>query len=431
MTDEPRSRKIVRWGLPLGVLVLAVGGYFGWSHFHGKSGQGDQQAQSGQGGGSGGGKKAGKGGGGKDDASAQSVPVTVSAVSTKDFPVYFDGIGTVQAYNSVAVRSRVDGQIEKLAFSEGQIVQQNDVLVQIDARTFQAALDQARAKLAQDQANLGNAQRDLSRYQELAKSDDASRKQVDTQFATVNQLKAQVDADTASADSAAIQLSYTTIRAPITGRVGFRGVDRGNIVHATDTDGILTIAQIQPISVLFTMPEDQLPAIDKAMTAGAVPVTALSSDGRETLGQGKLEVINNQVDTSSGTIQIKATFENKDRALWPGLSVNVRVLVQTLRNVAVIPEGAVQHGPDGLFAFLVGDDNKARRQPIKVRQQGEGEAVLDGGLKPGQRVVTDGQYRVKDGAPVQPKDAETKTAENDSPGGAGNKQQAAPAPKAE
>jgi membrane fusion protein, multidrug efflux system len=337
---------------------------------------------------------------GAGDASA--IPVTVAKVVKADFPVYLNGLGTVQPYDTVTVRSRVDGEVETVSFRQGQMVKEGDVLVQIDPRPYQAALDGALAKKAQDEANLKNAELNLARYRALAAQDSVSRQQLDTQQAAVDQLNAQIKGDQAAIDSAQTQLSYTTIRAPMSGRAGFRFVDPGNIVHATDTTGIVTIVKLQPISVVFSAPEDELPAINAALAAGTVPVTALSSDGLRTLSQGKLAFVNNVVDEASGTIQMKATFANADNALWPGLSVSTQTLVKTLKQVTVVPEDAIQRGDDGLYVFVVEEGNKVAPRNIKVVQEGNRQAVVSDGLSLGDTVVTAGQYRLQKGAVVQP-----------------------------
>jgi multidrug efflux system membrane fusion protein len=332
---------------------------------------------------------------------AAPIPVTVARVENSDFPVYLNGLGTAQPYDKIMVRSRVDGQIVKVAFRQGQMVNKGDTLVEIDPRPYQAALDQVRAKKAQDEANLKNAKLNLDRYNSLALKDYASRQQVDTQQALVDQLTAQVNGDQAAIENAETQLSYTIIKAPLTGRAGFRLIDPGNIVHASDQNGIVTIVQLQPISVVFTAPEEDLPQINKALQAGTVPVKALSSDGLKTLSEGKLALVNNEVDEASGTIRMKATFRNNDNVLWPGLSVATRLLVDTLKQVATIPDNAVQRGPNGLYAFVVGDDNKVEVQPIVVRHSDDGISVVEEGLTPGQRVVVAGQYRLQPGSVVQ------------------------------
>jgi len=338
-------------------------------------------------------------------SNAGAIPVTVTKVVKADFPVFLNGLGTVQPYDTVTVRSRVDGEVTTVSFRQGQVVKEGDVLVQIDPRPYQAALDGALAKKAQDEANLKNAELNLARYKTLATQDSVSRQQLDTQQAAVDQLIAQIKGDQATIDDAQTQLSYTTIRSPMTGRTGFRFVDPGNIVHAADTTGIVTIVKLQPISVVFSAPEDELPAINAALAAGNVPVTALSSDGLKTLSQGKLALVNNVVDEASGTIRMKATFANADNALWPGLSVSTQLLVKTLKQVTVIPEDAVQRGEDGLYVFVVEEGNKVVPRNIKVVQEGNRQAVVAEGLSPGETVVTSGQYRLQKGAVVQPSEA--------------------------
>jgi multidrug efflux system membrane fusion protein len=335
------------------------------------------------------------------------IPVTVQTVQRSDFPVYLDGLGTVQPYDTVTVRSRVDGQVVKVAFRQGQMVKQGDLLVQIDPRPYQAALEQAQAKKAQDEANLANAKLDLARYQTLAERDAGSRQQLDTQQAMVNQLIAQIKGDQATIDNAQTQLDYTSIKSPLTGMTGFRLVDPGNIVHAADTTGIVSIVKLQPISVVFTAPEEQLQQINKALAGGDVPVVALSSDGTRTLAQGHLALVNNQIDQASGTIQMKATFENKDNALWPGLSVSTRLLVNTEKNVVVVPNNAIQHGPNGLYAFVVGPDNKVAVRNIKTGEEGDQRTVVTQGVNAGERVVVAGQYRLTPNALVDPRPSNT------------------------
>jgi multidrug efflux system membrane fusion protein len=336
--------------------------------------------------------------------SATPIPVTVVEVQKADFPVYLNGLGTVQPYDTVTVRSRVDGQIINVAFRQGQMVKEGDTLVQIDPRPYQAALDQVLSKKEQDEANLKNAKLNLDRYVSLAQKDYASRQQVDTQQALVDQLTAQIKGDQAAIENAQTQLSYTTIKAPLSGKTGFRLIDPGNIVHASDQSGIVTIVQLQPISVVFTAPEEDVSQINSALEKGTVPVQALSSDGLRTLSQGRLALVNNEVDQASGTIRMKATFANKDSLLWPGLSVSTRLLVETLKQVTTIPDEAVQRGPNGLYAFIVGDDNKADVQPIKVGRSGDGISVVEEGLTPGQRVVISGQYRLQVGALTEPRE---------------------------
>jgi len=325
------------------------------------------------------------------------VPVTLADVRTGDFPVNLDELGTVQAFNTVTVRTQVVGRIIKIGFTQGDMVKKGDLLAQIDPRPYQAALDQAKGQLAHDQALLKGAQVDLARYQGLAKQKALPQQTLDTQVALVAQDQGTVEADQAAVQAAQVNLQYCNILSPIDGRAGFRLVDEGNLVQPTDTTGIVTIEQVQPISVVFPVPQDEIPAIGKALGSGHAPVQAMTEDGSKVLSQGTLSYTNNQVDVATGTISLKATFPNQDNALWPGQSVTVRLLVNTLTNVTLMPEAAVQHGPDGLFAYVSGPDGKAQMLPIKVSATGAGETVVSDGLKPGDRVVTDGAYRVQPG----------------------------------
>ncbi len=324
-------------------------------------------------------------------------PVHVATAKRQDFPVALSGLGTVQAYNSVTVRSRVDGQIMSISHEEGQPVKEGEVLIQIDPAPYQAALSQARAKLAQDEATLKSASQDLARTQALSKNGYATQQLQDQQTGTVNTLTAQLKADNAAIEAAAVQLAYTTIKSPIAGVTGFRLVDVGNIVHAADQTGIMIVNQMQPIAVMFTAPENQLPQIKTALEAGPVPAWAYSSDGATELAQGTLKLIDNQIDQASGTIHLKASFANDKGKLWPGLSVTTRLQVGTLRDVLVVPDSAVQRGPDGLYAYVVGADDKAQLKKLKVGRIADGRAVIEDGLADGDRVVTSGHYRVQDG----------------------------------
>ncbi len=379
--------RTIRWILP--IAVLAAVGYFGWQRFHGPDAA--TKAENAQ----------------KSAAAARTaaVPVTIAPVEKADFPVYLTGLGTVQGFNTVVVRTRVDGQIDKIAFKEGQLVKQGDLLAQIDPRPYQATLDQAKAKKAQDEANLANANLDLQRYTKLGEF--ATRQQTDTQRSTVTQLTAQLAADDAAIFNAQTQVDYTTVKAPISGVAGLRQIDMGNIVNASTQTGIVTIAQIEPIAVIFTAPEDQLPFINEAQSTEPLKVIALTTDGKKTLSEGVLSVVNNQVDTTSGTIRLKAVFDNKNHALWPGQSVSTRLLVTTLKDATVVPDDAVQHGVDGLYAFAVNQDNKAELRKITVSKSIDGRSVIDQGLTPGQRVIVAGQYRVQPGSTVAMKVANT------------------------
>jgi len=328
------------------------------------------------------------------------IPVHATTVARGDFPVILNGLGTAQAWNTVTVRSRVDGQVEKIDFDEGQPINAGDILVELDARPFQAALDQATAKIAQDQANLASAEADLARTKTLVAPGYATKQLFDQQTATVNQLKALIMADEAAQDDAKVNLGYTVIRAPISGRLGLRLIDVGNIVHATDQNGIVTIAEIQPIAVVFTAPEGALPAITRGLKDGALDVAAFLSDGKTELGRGKLAIINNDIDVASGTIRLKGRFENSDNLLWPGLSVTTKLLVATLHNQTVVPDIAVQRGPAGLFAYIVSADLTVAKRDLKVDQIGNGFAVIDSGIEAGEQVVTAGQSRLQPGARV-------------------------------
>jgi len=328
------------------------------------------------------------------------VPVTVKTAELTSFPVVVSGLGTVQPYNTVTTRTRVDGEVVKILFKEGEMVKQGDLLAQIDARPYQATLDQALAKKQQDQALLHNAELDLQRYSTLAKQDFASRQQLDTQIAAVAQNTALVAADTAAIENAQTQLDYTNIRAPITGRVGFRLVDQGNIVNAAGQTGIVTITQVQPITIILTLSETQLGEINGAMAKGTVAALAYTPDGARQLAEGQLAVVNNQVDSATGTIQIKARFENLDNALWPGLAVVVRIPIRTLDNVVVLPQAAVQHSQQGLSTYIVDDKQIASFRPVEIGPGDNDNVVVTKGVVPGERVVVSGQYRLQNGAKV-------------------------------
>ena len=327
-----------------------------------------------------------------------AVQVNTAQVEKSDFPVYLTGLGTVQGFNTVLVRSRVDGQIDKIAFKEGQVVNQGDLLVEIDPRPYQATLDQAKAKKSQDEANLANVNLDLQRFIKLGEF--ATKQQLDTQHSSVLQLTAQIEADTAAIANAQTQLDYTAIQSPIPGVVGLRQVDIGNIVNASTQTGIVSVAQVEPIAVIFTAPEEQLPYINEAQAVAPLKVIAITTDGKKPLAEGKLSVVNNQVDTTSGTIRLKAVFDNKDHALWPGQSVSTRLLVNTLKGATVVPDGAIQHSTSGLYAYTVDENNKAVLNKVKVSQSIDGRSVVDEGLSPGQRVITAGQYKVSPGTLV-------------------------------
>jgi membrane fusion protein, multidrug efflux system len=334
-------------------------------------------------------------------SSPAPVPVEVASASAADVPVYLEGLGTVQAFNTVTVKTRVDGQIQRVSFVEGQQVKTGDLLVQIDPRPYQASYDQMVAKKAQDEAQLANAKVDLDRYTALLKTNAINRQQADTQRALVAQLEAAVRADDGAIEAAKVQLDYTGITSPIGGITGIRLVDQGNIVHATDTTGIVVVTQLQPISVVFTLPEDDLQSVSQAMAQGPVAVAALSRDGKTELDRGSLLLIDNQIDQTTGTIRLKATFPNPRNALWPGQFVNVRLLLQTEHNVLTVPSAAIERGPNGLFTYVVKPDSTLDTRTVTVAHDAGAVSVIASGLAHGERVVTAGQYRVQPGAVVQ------------------------------
>ena len=370
-----KKSRTITWVLL--IAVVAGGGYYGWSRY--RAGQEAAAAANT--------KKA-----------APAVRVSIAPVQKSDFPVYLTGLGTVQGFNTVTVRTRVDGQIDKVAFKEGQMVNQGDLLVEIDPRPYQAALDAAKAKKIQDEANIANANLDLQRYTKLGEF--ATKQQTDTQRTTVQMLTAQIAADDAAIFNAQTQLDYTQVKSPISGVAGLRQVDIGNIVNASTQTGVVTIAQIEPIAVIFTAPEEQLPYINEGQASGQLKVIAITTDGKKPLAEGKLAVVNNQVDSTSGTIRLKGVFDNKDHALWPGQSVSTRLLVKTLKDATVVPDDAIQHGTEGLYVYAVNTDNKAELHKVKVSQSIDGKSVVDEGLSPGQQVITAGQYKVSPGTLV-------------------------------
>jgi multidrug efflux system membrane fusion protein len=331
----------------------------------------------------------------------QPAPVLVASAKAADVPVYLDAVGNTKALNTVTVRPQVGGQIVKIAFQEGQDVKKGFVLAEIDPRTYQAQLDQAIAKKAQDEATLANARIDFERYTRLAASNSGSKQQADTQKALVAQLEAQVQGDQAAIDNTRTMLSYTKIVSPLDGRTGLRLTDEGNLVQANDTNGIVTITQVRPISVLFNLPQQQFTQVNKAFSQGTLPVDAVSGDAKTTLDRGKLSVIDNQMDQTTGTIRMKAEFPNQNLQLWPGQFVNVRVLVETLKQVVVVPVAAVQRGPNGTFVYVVDAESKAVVRPVTAGQQDDTSAVITDGLKPAERVVTSGFTRLSNGTRVR------------------------------
>jgi multidrug efflux system membrane fusion protein len=332
-----------------------------------------------------------------------SAPVSVLAATAKaaDVPVYIDAIGTVRALNTVTIRAQVDGQITDIAFKEGQDVKKGDVLARIDPTLYQAAFDQANAKKSQDESQLANLRRDLERYTTLLQSNAASRQQVDTQRASVAQMEAQLRSDQAQIDSTGKTLSYTNVIAPIDGRTGLRNVDAGNLLRAGDAQGIVTITQIRPIAVLFNVPQQQLPQIIGAQARGGVEVDALASTGAaDRVDRGTLQVVDNQIDQTTGTVRLKAEFPNEKLALWPGAYINIRVLADTLKQAVVVPVAAVQRGPKGPFAYVVQPGDTVSMRDLTLGPQDDTQAVVRSGLSAGDRVITAGFARLAEGAQV-------------------------------
>jgi multidrug efflux system membrane fusion protein len=331
------------------------------------------------------------------------VQVTTVPVKPQDVPMYRSGIGTAAASATVTVKTRVDGQLDELGFTEGQDVKAGQVLARLDPRTLRAQLAQVQAQKAKDMAQLANARTDLQRYTTLIAEDAATKQQVDTQKALVAQLEAATQTDDAQINYAQVQLGFTTITAPMSGRAGAHLVDPGNIVHATDANGIVVINKIDPISVVFTVPEEAFQAINSALNTGheSLAVEAYARDGNELLAKGKLVLLNNQIDTTNGTIQIKGSFANPQHKLWPGEFVNVRLILGVRQRAITVPAAAVQRGQEGTYAYVVNDDGKTvRNQPITVAIIQDGIAVIDKGLALGQRVVLDGQYKLRPGAQI-------------------------------
>jgi len=336
---------------------------------------------------------------GRPGGEGRPVQVQTAPVARKDVPIYLDGLGTVQAYNTVTVRSRVDGELIEVLFKEGQDVRAGEVLAQIDPRTYRAAYEQALATRDKDNAQLDAARRDLARYVGLG--DRVTGQSVDTQRALVRQLEATVRADEASISNAKTMLSYTVIASPIDGRVGLRTVDRGNIVHASDSTGLVTVTQLQPVAVMFTLPQQSLPAINDRLREGArLEVTAFQPETRTLVDSGELELVDNLIDQTTGTIKLKAVLPNAERRLWPGGFVNVRLLLSVRRAGLVIPAAAVQRGPQGPYAFVVKSDQTVEMRPVKVATVEAEQALLDSGLEEGEIVVTEGVGKLQPGSRI-------------------------------
>jgi membrane fusion protein, multidrug efflux system len=337
-------------------------------------------------------------------AAGQAIPVGVATAERRDMPFYLTGLGSVTAFNTVSIRTRVDGQLAQVNFKEGQYVNQGDLLVLIDPRPYEVALSQAQATLFRDQAQLRDAQLNYERYKGLLQESGAmSQQQVDTQRAAADQLEGAVRADQAAIDNAKLNLVYCRITAPISGRVGLRLIDIGNMVHATDTNPLVVITQLQPISILFTLPEDQLPTVAQHMQRGPLEVEAYSRDDQTKLASGKLLTIDNQIDQSTGTGRLKSVFDNKDRMLWPNQFVNVRLLLETRKNSTVIPSAAIQRGPQGNYVFAVKPDKTVEVRPVTVALSQNNVASISNGISPGDVVVVDGQDKLQANTRVEPR----------------------------
>jgi len=331
------------------------------------------------------------------------VPVVVAAAQRGDLPVYFNGLGTVTAFNTVTVRSRVDGQIVNVAFKEGQFVHEGDLLVQIDPRPFQVQLEQAEGQLAKDQAQRKDAEVNLERYKLLFKEGVIPQQQLDTQAALVGQFDGAITSDQSQIDNAKLQLTYCRITAPISGRVGLRLIDPGNIVHATDVGGLVVITQLQPIAVLFSLPQDELPQVSAKLRAGVqLSVDAFDRDDTQKIATGKLLTIDNQIDPTTGTYKLKSVFNNSDNALFPNQFVNVHLLVDTKHNLVIMPAAAIQRGPQGTYVYAVGSDNTVKIRTVSIAQTTGNNVGLASGLNTGDVVVIDGQDKLQDGSKVNP-----------------------------
>jgi membrane fusion protein, multidrug efflux system len=334
----------------------------------------------------------------------QVIPVAVATAVTRDLPVFLTGLGSVTAYYTVSVKSRVDGQLVDVKFREGQFVHQGDLLAIIDPRPYEVQLSQAQAQLFKDQASLRDAKLNYERYKGLLQDSGAmSQQQVDTQQTTVDQLEGQVRTDQAAIENAKLELVYCHITAPVSGRIGLRQVDPGNIVHAADTTPMLVITQLQPIAVIFTLPEDTLPQVSQHMTRGTLAVEAYSRDDETKLATGKLETIDNEIDQTTGTGRLKAVFNNKDNALWPNQFVNIHLLIETRKNSTLIPAAAVLRGPQGTYTFVLKPDKTVELRPVTVAVSQNNMAAMASGIAPGDIVVTDGQDKLQAGSLVEPR----------------------------
>jgi multidrug efflux system membrane fusion protein len=390
------------WFLTI-VLLLGAGGA-GWWWWQGRQSAQDpsaardqNQAQGPQGPGA---DPGGASGRARRPGGGVAVPVTVAEAAQRDVALTVDALGTVVPLESVVVRTQLDGQLMEVNFQEGQEVAQGAVLARVDDRSVRAALQQAEAKKALDQAQLANARLDLQRYEGLARSAGVTRQQLDTQRAQVAMQEAQVQQDQAAIDQARTQLGFATITSPLAGRVGIRQVDPGNIVRSSDTNGIVTVTQMSPIGVTFTLPQQELPRLMRAMAAGTVPVQTLPGPSNAPVVHGTLLTVDNSVDPTTGTIKAKANFPNDDRALWPGAFVNLRLRIEVVPQATVVPLVSIQRGPEGPYAFVVKPDRTVEQRPVTIGQTTQSDAVVQAGLRPGERVVTSGGLRLSAGTTV-------------------------------
>jgi len=389
LTVPPASRKPKKRGLIWVVFLLIVAGVAGYAVW--RASHPTTVARG-----------AGGGGGFRGGGQLGPVPVVVAKVTRSSIPVYLNGLGNVTAFYTVSVKSRVDGQIMKLDFNEGDLVQQGQLLIEIDPRPYQVQLELAEGTLARDQAMLNNAKLDLQRYQTLLAQDAIPKQQLDTQTALVAQYEGNIKQDNANINSAKLNLTYAKVVAPITGVVGLRQVDPGNIVHASDANGMIVITQLQPISVLFTIPEDNLPQVTQKLRAGAhLPVDAYNRDNSKKIASGTLVTLDNQIDSTTGTSKLKAVFKNTDNALFPQQFVNIRLLVDTLGNQQVVPNVAIQNGQQGTFVYVVDEDSRVHLKPVQVGTTTQTSSQILGGLSDGDRVVIDGTDRLIEGARVR------------------------------
>lgn len=350
----------------------------------------------------------------------RAIPVAVAPVESRDVPIYLEGLGTVNAFNTVTVKSRVDGQLVEVAYREGQFVRAGDFLAQIDPRPFQVALDQMQGQLAKDQAQLDGARIDYARYQKLSQEGVTPRAQFDTQSALVSQLEGAVRADQALINSQRLNLTYCRITAPLSGRMGLRLVDQGNIIHANDPNGLVVITQLQPISVIFTLPQDQLPVVYKKLREGAkLPADAFDRDNTTKIATGTLLTIDNQIDPNTGTFKLKTIFDNNDGVLFPNQFVNVHLLVDTRRSLTVVPAAAIQRGPQGAYVYVVTGGDSVKIRSVTIALTSGSSVGISEGLRPGESVVVDGQDKLQDGSKI---DARTSTGGPAGAGGPGSGQ---------